>query len=155
MTPLLALVGFLLIQSAVPASVTVSGDVPRPVTLSLSDLKALPQHAISSAAHDQTGKYEGPALRDVLTKAGFSTASLRGAALATYVVVTGADGYQVVFAIAELDPEFTDRVILLAITKDGSPLPENARPFQVIVPDEKRPARWVRQVVSISVHAVK
>jgi hypothetical protein len=29
----------------------------------------------------------------------------------TYVLVKAADNYQVVFAVAELDPGFTDRVI--------------------------------------------
>jgi hypothetical protein len=39
------------------------------------------------------------------------------------VVVEGIDGYRAVCALAELDPELTDRVILLADTKDGQPLP--------------------------------
>jgi len=56
-----------------------------------------------------------------------------------------------VFALAELDSELTDRVILLTDTKDGQPLPPNEGSFRVIVPGEKRPARWVRQVRAVTV----
>jgi hypothetical protein len=45
----------------------------------------------------------------------------------------------------------TDRVVLLADTKDGQPLPTREGPFRIIVPDEKRPARWVRQVRAVTV----
>ena len=67
------------------------------------------------------------------------------------MVVTGADGYRAAFAIAEFDSVFTDRVAILADRRDGAPLPDNALPFQLVLTDEKRPARWVRQVVSIEV----
>ena len=55
------------------------------------------------------------------------------------------------FALAELDLELTDRVILLADTKDGQPLPPNEGSFRIIVPGEKRPARWVREVRAVTV----
>jgi DMSO/TMAO reductase YedYZ molybdopterin-dependent catalytic subunit len=70
-------------------------------------------------------------------------------AVATYVVVDAADGYRAVFALAELDPAQTDRVILLADRKDGQPLPAAEGPLRVVVPGEKRPARWVRQVKAV------
>lgn len=34
---------------------------------------------------------------------------------------------------------------------DGSPLGENEGPFKLIAPHEKRPARWVRMLKSITV----
>ncbi len=55
------------------------------------------------------------------------------------------------FNPAEFDPAFTDRVSLLADTKDGQALSGSAAPFQLVLDGEKRPARWVRQVVSIEV----
>jgi hypothetical protein len=56
-----------------------------------------------------------------------------------------------VFSLAELDPELTDRIFLLADTKDGQPLPLREGPLRIIVPGEKRPARWVRQVKALTV----
>jgi hypothetical protein len=43
-------------------------------------------------------------------------AGLRDAVKMT-VIVEAADGYQAAFSMAELDPEFTDRVILLGISR--------------------------------------
>jgi hypothetical protein len=68
-----------------------------------------------------------------------------------YLVVEAADGYRAVFALPELDPLFTDRVILLADRRDGKSLSEREGPLRIIVPGEKRPARWVRQVVALKV----
>ena len=94
-------------------------------------------------------------IRELLTRAGVPEGeALRGRALSSAVVVTGADGYRVVFGIAELDPAFTDRVAILADRKDDAPLPANAAPFQLVITGEKRPARWVRQVVSIEVTSI-
>jgi DMSO/TMAO reductase YedYZ molybdopterin-dependent catalytic subunit len=124
--------------------------IPRPLTFSASDLAAMPRHSVTASAHHLSGTWEGVELRELLTRAGVPAGdALRGAALATAVVVTGADGYRMVFAIAELDPAFTDRVAIMADRKDGAPLPANSAPFQLIITGEKRPARWVRQVVSI------
>ena len=67
------------------------------------------------------------------------------------VLVEATDGYRAVFLLAELDPELTDRVILLADTKDRQPLPLRERPFRMIVPDEKHQARWVRKVNAVTI----
>jgi len=63
--------------------------------------------------------------------------------------------YRVVFALAELDPAFTDRVILLADRADGQPLDNKTGPFRIVVPGEKRMARWVRQVITLKVVQVQ
>ena len=67
------------------------------------------------------------------------------------VLVEASDGYRAAFSLAELDPEMTDRVVLLADTKDGQPLSPREGPFRIIVPGEKRPARWVRKVRALTV----
>ena len=80
---------------------------------------------------------------------------LRGKALRAIVVITASDGYQVVFTLADTDPAFTDRVIILADRKDGKPLPEKEGPFRIVVPSEKRPARWIRNVKTIAIKVVE
>jgi len=97
-----------------------------------------------------SGKLSGVSLADVLRLVDVPHGdSLRGPALATYVVIEAGDGYRALFALAELDAGFTDKVVLLADRKDGAALSAKDGPFQLIVPDEKRPARWVRQVKRI------
>lgn len=67
------------------------------------------------------------------------------------IEVIGLDGKTVVYAIAELDAAFTDRIVLLADRRNGQPLLPDTGPWQVIVPNDKRPARWVRQVNKLEV----
>jgi hypothetical protein len=100
--------------------------------------------------------FEGVALRDVLTHAGAVLGdTLRGTLLAQVVLVTARDGYQVAYAIAELDAAFTDQIVLLADRRDGKPLLPDTGPWQIIVPNDRRPARWMRQVSRIEVRQLK
>jgi hypothetical protein len=135
-----------------PPTVKILGDVPKPVTLTTTELAAMPRTKVTASAHNQSGVYEGVAVRELLTRAGVKAGgALRGAELAKTVIVTGADEYRVAFGLAEFDPAFTDSVSILADRKDGAQLAGNLAPFQLVLTDEKRPARWVRQVVSIEV----
>ncbi|HVF29189.1 MAG TPA: molybdopterin-dependent oxidoreductase, partial [Pyrinomonadaceae bacterium] len=96
--------------------------------------------------------FEGLELVEVLKLAGVKFGEeLRGKSLALFLVVDAADGYRAVFALPELDPAFTDRVILLADRRDGKPLAVTEGPLRIVVPDEKRHARWVRQVTALNV----
>jgi hypothetical protein len=45
--------------------------------------------------------------------------------------------------------------VLLADKRDGQPLPQANGPYQIIVPQEKRPTRWVRQVTALQIVEVK
>ena len=97
-------------------------------------------------------EFEGVPLVDVLRKAGARVdEKLRGGALADYLVVEASDGYRAVFALAELDPAFADRVILLADRRDGHPLAATEGPLRIVVPGEKKQARWVRQVNALTI----
>ena len=71
--------------------------------------------------------------------------------MASYVVAAADDGYRVIFSLAELDSGILDSEVIVADTMDGSPLPANDGPFRIVAPHEKRPARWVRMLKSITV----
>ena len=117
----------------------------------------LPRRSIDTA--DTAGiktTHAGVALRDVLAKAGVPMGeALRGKALARVVIATAADGYQVAFAIAELDPGFTDKVVLIVDTRNGKPLLADAGPLQIVVSQDKRAARWVRQLTRLEVRQLQ
>lgn len=131
----------------------VGGQVPAPAEWTASDWARLPRAEVR--VNDRQGRqvtYGGVSLCDVLRAAGMkfdATAMPSREAVGGYVVVDAADGYRALFALAELDPAQTDRVILLADRKDGQPLTAGEGPLRVVVPGEKRPARWVRQVKAI------
>ncbi|HKV42711.1 MAG TPA: molybdopterin-dependent oxidoreductase [Blastocatellia bacterium] len=136
---------------------TVSAEPGRSLKLSLGDLARLPRRTTRAKEHSgKDATFEGVALLDILKLVGVKFGEgLRGKALSQYVVVKATDNYQVVFALPELDPAFTDRMVLLADKKNGSRLAASEGPFRVVVPDEKRQARWVRNVISISVARVQ
>lgn len=130
---------------------TVGGNVEHPLKLSRSDLAKLPRRTVLAKDHD--GKevtYEGVLLADILKLAGVKLGKeLRGRQLVQYLLVQAADNYQVVFSLPELDPAFTDRLVLLADRQEGKPLSAPEGPFHIVIPDEKRHARWVRQVITL------
>lgn len=141
-------------STAVSAQLTVSGDVEKPLSLSMDDLRHLPRQTTSvkneHAAKDEV--YEGTSLAGLLKQAGVAQGPrLRGKAMATYVVAEGADGYKVIFSLAELDSDFEDSGVLVADTLDGKPLGDKLGPLRLVAPHDKRPARWVRMLRSIQV----
>ena len=100
-----------------------------------------------------TSDYEGVLLADLLRAAGVTLGKeLRGPRLAAYVLAEAADGYRVVYSIGEIDPDTGNAQILVANKKNGDPLPLSEGPYRFVVPQDKRAARWIRQVTRISVH---
>ena len=128
----------------------IGGDIERPQQWTLDDLAALPRHQVRARDRDGTeATFTGVALVDLLRLAGVPLgAELRGKNMALYLLVEAADDYRVVFALPELDPAFTERVVVLADHRDGQPLAAAEGPLRLVVPGEKRHARWVRQVRS-------
>ena len=132
---------------------TISGEVTKPLTLQAADLKAMPHTDVTGTDHDgKEHRYSGVPLTDLLKQAGTTLGGeLRGKNLRKYVVVKATDGYEVLFTLPELDPDFATRTILLADSVDGAPLPAGVGPYRVVVPGEKKLARWVREVNAIEV----
>jgi DMSO/TMAO reductase YedYZ molybdopterin-dependent catalytic subunit len=139
------------------ASVKVTGEVITPLELKLADLQQFKQTDVTRKDRDGNDHvYSGVVLSDLLQKAGATLGKdLRGENLTKYILVEASDGYQVIFALAELDKGFTDRTIILAMQMDGKPLPAGDGPFRIIVQDEKKPARCIKQVTAIKVMFAK
>lgn len=140
------------------AALSVSGDVEHSLELKATDLAKLPPHTARVKDHNGAEVvFAGTPLVEILRLAGVKLGEqLRGKEMTTYVLVGAADGYQVVFALPELDPGFTDRVIFLADRRDGQPLSASEGPLRIVVPGERRQARWVRQVTTLTIlHAGK
>ena len=121
--------------------------------LSRADLEALPHVKVTASEHGSPAvSFEGVTLRSVLEKAGVTFGeSMKGKRLADCLLVEAADGYRAVIALPELDPAFTDKQTVLALLRDGKPLGEKEGPYRIVIPDEKRMARWVRQVTTLKI----
>ncbi len=139
------------------AFIKIEGEVTQPLTLYASDL-ALMQRAEVRVA-DREGKettYSGVPVTEILQKAGATLGcELRGENLSKYLLIRAADGYEVLFSLAELDSAFTDRVVILADRADDKPLPAGKGPFRIIVPGEKKPARCIFEVTTLVVGFAK
>jgi len=136
-------------EKAAPA-IVVSGQGVPAQRFDVAALAKLPQQTVHAEAHGHAANCTGPNLIDVVATVGApSGETLRGKSLALYVRVSAADGYRAVFALAELDPAMRDAVPIVSASCDGAPLDAKDGPFRIVVPGEKRPARWVRQVTSI------
>ena len=111
----------------------------------------LTRKAVSAASHDEDAQeWEGVALIDVLRKAGAPVdKQLRGAALTKVVRITAADGYQIVFSLAELDAGFANASVLLVDRQNGKALSPETGPCRLVVPGDKRAGRWIRNVQTI------
>jgi DMSO/TMAO reductase YedYZ molybdopterin-dependent catalytic subunit len=112
------------------------------------DWGKLPRTSVKARDHGgDIVTFEGVPARELLklVAAPFGH-ELRGQQLALYVVAEAVDGYKVVYALPEFDQDFTDGVILIADRRNGEVLPPKEGPLRIVVPWEKRQARWVRQL---------
>jgi hypothetical protein len=135
-----------------PAILSLQGLAGSSVTLSSAELAAMPQRVVIATEHDSPVTFQGVLLKDLLSRLTLPSGdAFRRAAASYYLLVNAKDGYRVVFAWAELDPSFTDRPVYLVTSRDGQPLSDRDGPFQLVVPDDKRPARWIRQVTGIRI----
>jgi hypothetical protein len=143
--------------AAPPTTLTIIGDTGKTLTLTPAELKTLPRVKVEVTTEDGTvNVYEGVSVGELLKRAGAPIgAGMRGSAVASYVVASAADGYQAVFAIAELDPAFTDNDITVADTVDGKPLFGYQGPLRLVAPKDKRGARSVRMLERIEVVRIK
>lgn len=139
-------------QAAAPEiSLGVGGEVERPLKLTAADLSKLPRRSVRAKDHDgKESEFEGSPLVEVLKLAGVKFGDgLRGKNLALYLVVEASDGYRAVYALPELDPAYTDKVVMLVDKRDGKDLDSKEGPLRIVAPDEKMHARWVRQVTNL------
>ncbi len=134
-------------------SLRITGKVDRSAVIREDDLQALPRRRLT-VTDDKGARvtYEGVPVAELLQRAEVPLGKqLTGAMLRLYVIVEASDGYQVVFALSEFDPDFTDRVIILADRRNGQTMASPIGPFRFIVEGEKRHARWVREVTTLDV----
>jgi hypothetical protein len=132
---------------------TIQNETGKQTVLSRADIEALPRVKVTTGA---SGTCEGVPLKALLERAGFWFGeALKGKQMALCLLVEAADGYRVVIALPEIDPAFTDKQIVLAFLKDGKPLDAKEGPYRIVIPDEKRMARWVRQVTTLKIVEVE
>jgi hypothetical protein len=139
-------------QADQAATLAIAGDVPHALTLSATELQTLPRATVTFTDHGTTTKYDGVLVSELLKRAGVPLgAELRGPALATYVLASAKDGYQVVFSLGELDADLSGSRIIVADRADDKPLDDEHGPFRIVVAQDTRGARSIRMLQRLDV----
>jgi len=150
---LIALSGFSQCAGAQEALLSISGRGIEAIRLTLSQLAKLPSRRVTVTEQDSgQSDYLCVPVSELLRLAKVPLGrDLRGEWLSRNLAVKAADGYEAVFALPELDPEFTNAAAALCYSKNGRAVPSSEGPLRLVIPGEKRHSRWVRQVVEIRV----
>jgi DMSO/TMAO reductase YedYZ molybdopterin-dependent catalytic subunit len=121
--------------------------------LTLEQLRTLSvQEATLTDRDGSQATYEGVWLGEVLDAGCDSIARLdKHGSLRAVVKVTAADGFVAVVAMAEALKDFSDHPVMLAWQRNGEPLSDLHGPYQLVVPDDLKPGRYVRQVKLLEV----
>jgi len=138
---------------AADPTLTVDGAVAHPLTLTTSDLAALPQsdvHVAYLTGHGpEDATYSGVTLWSLIEKAGLEDAFKdRRSHSAHYLLLSASDGYQVVLGLGEIDPDLEGKSALIALKRDGQPIdPKDV--FRLALPGDKHGARNMHAITRI------
>lgn len=145
-------------RPAVPSiQLKIKGLDGKSITLSPEEFAALPHKTVSvfNAHSKTTEKYSGVPLTELLAKVGVPQGEqVKGKLFLTGIVAEGTDNYDVLYALAEVDPSIHAGDVLVADSVDDHKLEKDGA-FKMVSTEEKRPARWVRNLTSITVIAVQ
>ena len=145
-------------QASEPSTqLTLRGLDGKTVTLTPEEVAALPHKTVSVFnSHTKANEtYLGVALVDLLAKIGVPRGEeVKGKLFMTAVIAVGMDKYSVLYALAEVDPSIHTGDVIVADSVDGQKLGKDGA-FKMVSTEERRPARWVRNLNEISVIEVK
>ena len=136
-------------QRSTTLTVTVNG-VSR--QMSLGEMAALPQSTLKvhNAHTDREEIYTGVAVADLLRAAGLAfSKDTQGIFLRSYVQAQGTDFYFVVYSASEVEPDLNTSSVIVATRVDGHELGADGA-FKLISSGEKKPARWVHNLLSLT-----
>jgi hypothetical protein len=122
-----------------------------PVVLLPVEFHAFPHITIKvhNSHKDVDENYSGVPLATLLAKVNAPVGKqLQKEAFMNYIIAVGSDGYSVVLSLAEVDPSFRSGQVIVADARDGQPLGTSGS-FELVVSEDKRPARWVHNLSSI------
>lgn len=140
-------------QPTVPSTqLTVRGLDGKSITITPEELAAMPHKtvAVFNEHNKSNEKYSGVPLTELLAKVGVPLGEkVRGRLFMTAVVAEGTDRYSVLYSLAEVDASIHNGDVIVADSVDGQKLGKDGI-FKLVSTEEKRPARWVRNLDVIS-----
>jgi hypothetical protein len=77
--------------------------------------------------------------------------NLGGAGVSLVLLASARDNYHAAFTLAELDESIGDKPVFVCDKQDGESLSASDGPVRLVVPSDKRPARWVRMLTNLEI----
>jgi Oxidoreductase molybdopterin binding domain len=140
-------------DQAVGQSVVVAQSVEETHTIDPTMVEQLPaveeKLSFLTSHGPEQATYTGALLWSVLDRSGMLGGDRRARVRHT-IVVTGHDGYAASLALAEIDPDFEGKQVLLAYRRNGQPI--ERKTLRLVVPGDHHGGRSVRDVVRIDLH---
>ncbi|RYG71047.1 hypothetical protein EON80_06000 [bacterium] len=140
---------------AQPATVlNVRGDVQKPATWTLARLqKAAPVQTIKATLKGKSYTAKGVSLWALIEAAEPKQDGKVKHSEARFVVLARAkDGYTVSFALPELMPSTGARKAFVVWEANGKPLSGKEGPLRLVIPEDKKPMRWIYGVSAIEIY---
>ena len=142
------------VERSTSLSVTANG---KTISFSLQDLAGFPQRTVTvhNGHSNVDEQYAGVAVSDLLAR--FGVTLLNGGAKAvyhSYLRATGIDGYFVLLSDSEVESAMHTGDVIVATAQDGKPLGTDGA-FKLVSSEDKRPARWVRNLKYITMVTVE
>lgn len=144
-------------------SISVTGDILKPITINFNDLKSYQQHSVDSLAiynhkmdyKSTLKKFKGVLLKDVLSKVDFKTDSPKLLS-EFYLVFIANDGYKVVFSWNEIFNSSNGDQALILTELNGSDASELKENIMLVTPTDKATGRrYVKNLSKIVIQQVK
>jgi hypothetical protein len=116
-------------------------------------VRGMPQQEATVVSKDgEAVHFRGALLKEVMARACPSVAAIeKRTMVASAVRIEAADGYTALVALTETDSSFRAAPVLLTWERNGQLMNAHDGPFQVVVPDDKRHARNVRNAALLEV----
>ena len=134
-------------------TLTVDG---KSTSFSTAELNAMPQQTVKvhNAHNNADETYSGVALGDVLAKAGFvADKSTQKKMLHSYLLAEGTDHYRVLYSLTEVEGSEHDGDVIVATSMNGKGLGADGE-LKLVSTGDKKPQRWVRNLVAIQLTTV-
>lgn len=132
----------------------VGGDVTKPRAWTLAQLqKAAPIQTIRTTLKGKPYVVRGVKLWSLIEAASPKLAPKVKHSEARFVVLArGKDGYKVSFALPDLMPDTGNESAFLVWEANGKPLPAKDGPLRLVLPDDKKPMRWVYSLAALEIY---
>ena len=143
-------------KSAASTELVLTGITGKTKTLTSADFKALPHVTVSvhNAHNNKDESYSGVPVKDLLAMVEPAKGEGPKGSGNMLVVIAGAtDSFHVAITLCDTNPDCRNGQAIVADTLDGAPIVADGA-FKLILTEDKKPARWARNLSSLTVKAV-